>query len=173
MVDGSSMVQNQKFRWRTWAGRNPVASKSRPYPDRSTMLSSRSSSMATQPMPPSLMAILRPGNRDGRPDQTHSAQADSDICPNRVAPKATSGLSSGMSGIPDDPTWSEMTVPVSSQAAMIGSQYPENRLGRPIRWGRSGRVTDRNPRSAFRRISAAPRSGSVRKVMPQGMMRSG
>ena len=78
--------------------------------------------MATQPMPPSLMAILSRGNRAGRPDQTHSAHAESDIWPNRVAPMATSGPSAGMSGMPEDPTWSEMTVSVSSQAATIGSQ---------------------------------------------------
>ncbi len=86
------------------------------------MLSSRSSSMATQPMPPSLMAIRMPGYRTGRPDHSHSAQADSDIWPNRVAPRATIGLSAAMSGMPDEPTWRETTVSVSSQAAMIGSQ---------------------------------------------------
>ncbi len=78
--------------------------------------------MATHPMPPSLMAILMSGYRTGTPDQTHSAHAVSDIWPNRVAPRATAGHSAGRSGIPEEPTWRERTVSVSSQAAMIGSQ---------------------------------------------------
>ena len=86
------------------------------------MLSSRSSSMATHPMPPSLMAMRTSGKRTGRPDQSHSAHAVSDIWPKSVAPRATSGPSVGRSGIPDEPTCREMTVPVSAQAATIGSQ---------------------------------------------------
>ena len=86
------------------------------------MLSSRSSSMATHPMPPSLMAICSSGYRTGNPDHSHSAQAVSDIWPNRVAPSWSSGPSAGMSGIPEDPTCRETTVSVSSQAAMTGSQ---------------------------------------------------
>ena len=42
-----------------------------------------------------------------------------------------------------------------------------------MRCGRSGSVTERKPRSAFRRISAAPTSASASQVMPIGMMRSG
>ena len=66
-----------------------------------------------------------------------------------------------------------MTVPVSAQASTIGSHQPLNSDGRPMRWGRSGSVTERKPRSALRRISAAPSSGSVSHVMPIGMVRSG
>ena len=42
-----------------------------------------------------------------------------------------------------------------------------------MRCGRSGSVTAVKPRSALRWISAAPFSGSVRNVMPRGMIRSG
>ena len=62
------------------------------------------------------------GNRNGMPDQTQSAQACSDSAENSVAASSTSGASTGMSIIPDEPTWRQMTVPVSTQAAMMGSQ---------------------------------------------------
>ena len=39
--------------------------------------------------------------------------------------------------------------------------------------GRSGRVTEVNPRPALRRISAAASSGSAKYVIPSGMIRSG
>ena len=45
--------------------------------------------------------------------------------------------------MPELPTWSEMTVSVSTQAWMIGSQWSRShRFGRPTAWGRSGKVTD-------------------------------
>ena len=58
IVDGSSRVQNQKLRLEH-IGRPHVPTQA--VPDRSTMLSRRSMSMATQPMPPSLMAIFSVG----------------------------------------------------------------------------------------------------------------
>ncbi|CAB4705258.1 unannotated protein [freshwater metagenome] len=139
------------------------------------MLSSRSISMATQPMPPSDIAIFRFGNSTAHPAQSHSTQAVSDNCPNRVAVSgiATSQQPSGRSPSPEEPTCRLITVSVSAQARRIGSQYRSNIDGRPKRCGRSGSVTVRNPRAALRRISAAPNSGSVRKVMPSGMVRSG
>src|SRR5436853_51888 len=60
-------------------------------------------SMATQPMPPSDMATLRSGWRTGQPDHSHSAQAVSDIWPNRVAPSWRAGHPSGKSAIPAEP----------------------------------------------------------------------
>jgi hypothetical protein len=75
--------------------------------------------------------------------------------------------------MPELPTWRLMTVSVSAHAAMIGSHQPLNRAGSPMRWGRSGRVTERKPRAALRLISSAPVSASPRNVMPRGMMRSG
>ena len=67
-----------------------------------------------------------------------------------------------------------MTVSVSAHAAMIGSQWSRSHSdGRPIACGRSGNVTDVNPRAALRRISSAAIAGSARYVMPSGTMRSG
>ena len=61
---------------------------------------------------------------------------------------------------PADPTWRLMTVPVSAQAAMNGSQWPECSVGRPWGAGDSGKVTEVNPRSAFSLIISAPTVGS-------------
>src|SRR5579871_2696012 len=119
IVEGSSMVQNQKLRRSTSAGR---MSHPRPYPERSMMLSRRSISIATQPMPPSDMAILRLGYFTGHADHNHSAHAVSDSCPNNVAPSDNVGQPSGWSAMPDDATCRLMTVSVSEQARMIGSQ---------------------------------------------------
>ena len=74
-------------------------------------------SMATQPMPPSLMAILRVGMAQGRsPDHSHSAQAVSDSWPNSVAPSCRASMPApGGAGLrPELPTWSETTVSVST-----------------------------------------------------------
>ena len=76
--------------------------------------------------------------------------------------------------MPELPTCSEITVSVSTHAAMIGSQCSRSHSeGRPIACGRSGNVTDVKPRAALRRISAAASAGSARYVMPSGTMRSG
>ena len=61
---------------------------------------------------------------------------------------------------PDDPMCRLTTVPVSAQAAMMGSQCPEWTLGKPSMAGFSLKVTARKPRSAFCRIIVAPSSGS-------------
>jgi hypothetical protein len=81
--------------------------------------------------------------------------------------------SGGRSPMPDDPTWRHTTVPVSAQASRMGAQCSSKIDGYPIWCGRSGRVTARKPRSALRRISAAPSSGSESQVIPNGMIRSG
>ena len=101
--------------------------------------------MATQPMPPSDMAIFSSGYFTAQPDHSHSAHAVSDSWPKRVAPSCIAGQPSGKSAIPDDPTWRLMTVSVSAHARMIGSQYRSKIDGMPSRWGRSGNVTERNP----------------------------
>ena len=93
-----------------------------PYPERSMMLSKRSISMATHPMPPSDIATLSSGYFTAHADHSHSAQAVSDIWPNSVAPSWTAGLYVGKSTMPDEPTCRLITVPVSAQARMIGSQ---------------------------------------------------
>src|SRR5690348_8167848 len=115
------------------------------------MLSSRSTSIATQPIPPSDIATFRFGKRTAYPDQSHSAHALNDIWPNIVAPSWIDGASFGIGYIPDEPTCSEMTVSVSAHAAMIGSQYRSKIDGNPMFCGRSGNVTERNPRAALRR----------------------
>src|SRR5260370_899884 len=61
------------------------------------MLSSRSRSMATHPIPPSLIATLMPRNPAGSPDHSPSAQADNDRWPHRRAPL-------GIGGSGEDPT---------------------------------------------------------------------
>jgi len=58
----------------------------------------------------------------------------------------TAGEPAGSAGIPELPTWREMTVSVSAQAAMIGSQCGSHSDGSPISWGLSGRVTEVKPR---------------------------
>ena len=63
---------------------------------------------------------------------------------------------------------------VSAHAAMIGSQWSRSHSdGRPMACGRSGNVTERNPRAALRRISSAASAASARYVMPSGTIRSG
>ena len=88
------------------------------------MLSSRSSSIATHPMPPSAIATLRPGQRTVHPDHSHSVQACSDSWPNSVAASGMIARShpGGKSPSPDEPTCRHTTVSVSAQARRIGSQ---------------------------------------------------
>ena len=59
------------------------------------MLSRRSSSIATQPMPPSLIAILSVGCFTGYSDHSHSAAAVSESWPKSVAPICRPGASGG------------------------------------------------------------------------------
>ena len=127
------------------------------------MLSRRSSSIATQPIPPSDIAILSDGCFSGYSLQSHSAQAASESWPNIVAPSWSWGAPSGIGYMPEEPTWSEITVSVSTQAWTIGSQcLRSQRFGMPTACGRSGKVTEVKPRSALRWISAAACCGSVR-----------
>ena len=64
------------------------------------MLSSRSSSIATQPMPPSLIAIFRSGESYGVARPQPLGAAPSDSWPNSVAPSCTSGRVVGHVGHP-------------------------------------------------------------------------
>src|SRR5437764_864760 len=113
------------------------------------MLSRRSTSIATHPMPPSDMATLSVGYFTAHADHSHSAHAVNDICPKRVAPNCTAGEYCGNSTMPDEPTCRLITVSVSAHARMIGSQYLSKIEGMSMRCGRSGNVTDRNPRAAL------------------------
>ncbi len=98
------------------------------------MLSSRSISMATQPMPPSAIATRSPGNRTVQPDQSHSVQACSESWPKTVATRGIRARSQpgGTSPMPDEPTWRHTTVPVSAHARSIGSQWSSKIEGKPI-----------------------------------------
>ena len=119
--------------------------------------------MATHPMPPSLIAILRSGCSTGYPDHSHSAHEPSDSWPNSVAASWVTGAPGGYGCTPELPTCNEITVSVSTHAAMIGSQWSRSHNdGRPTACGRSGNVTERNPRSALRRISPAASAASAR-----------
>ena len=76
--------------------------------------------------------------------------------------------------MPELPTCSDTTVPVSAHAPRTGSQKSvSHRLGRPTAWGRSGRATEVKPRSAFLRISAAASVAPPSHVIPPGTIRSG
>ena len=87
--------------------------------------------MATQPIPPSDMAIFSSGKRAGQPLQSHSEQAVMATWAKSVPPSSIIGAPGGMSGKPDEPTWRFSTVPVSEQARMIGSQYSSKTGGSP------------------------------------------
>src|SRR5215470_7888262 len=122
MVEGSSIRQNQKF-WRsTSEGERFLSVQPAPYPERAMMLSRRSASMATQPMPLSAIAILSAGYFTGHGLHTHSEQVSMAIGPNSVAPSSSIGAPAGIFAKPEEPTCSESTVSVSAQARMIGSQ---------------------------------------------------
>src|SRR5262249_32416092 len=121
IVDGSSIVQNQKFRRRTSDGGRPHWSADHQWP-RETMLSRRSSIVATQPMPPSVIAILRSGCRTGYPDQGHSAQGYAADTAVTVVASWKNGPSGSCGSTPPDPKCRQTTVSVSTHASMIGSQ---------------------------------------------------
>src|SRR5450631_3448654 len=99
--------------------------------------------MATQPIPPSDRAIFSVGYRKGYPDQSQWAHEVSAEIGNNVEPSCRRGTSDGrlFSGSPDEPTWRQITVSVSTQASMIGSHQPELSDGRPRLWGCSGKDT--------------------------------
>ena len=90
-------------------------------------------------------------------------QAPSESWPNIVAAIWTAGLPGGNGYTPELPTCNEMTVSVSTQARMIGSQWSRSHSdGSPMACGRSGSVTDTKPRAALRSISATASTGSAR-----------
>ncbi len=131
-------------------------------------------SIATHPMPPSLIAIFRVGCFTGYSDHSHSAAACSESWPKSVAPICNPGEPGGPMTEPELPTCSDTTVSVSTHAWMIGSQWSRSqRLGRPIASGRSGIEMPVKPRSALRWISATAASGSLNMAMPSGTMRVG
>src|SRR5580698_3087150 len=118
--------------------------------------------IGTQPMPPSLRAILRSGYSAGIPAHTQSTAAQkapdgkSDVCtlsPPPGDPCRTKPLA---------PQCSEMTVLVSSQALKNGSQYLMSVMGGSLsRCGDSRNDTDVKPSSALRLTSSPASTGSL------------
>src|SRR5678816_3965067 len=120
--EGSSMAQNQKLRLNTSAGDISMPSHV-PYMELYlSMCSKRSSRPATHPMPPSLMHRRSCGNRTGILEKSQSTAAYIAYAKNN-APVASLGASGAVVGeVPDEPTCRHTTVPVSSHAAISGSQ---------------------------------------------------
>src|SRR6204780_5416704 len=91
-----------------------------------------------------------------RTPEKRKSHNDDMALPKLSAAATATGASADVAGIFDDePMCMLTTVPVSSQAAKKGSQYPLWMLGSP-RWGGiSLKHTARTPRAALRRTSAA------------------
>src|SRR6202167_4923385 len=96
-----------------------------------------------------------------RTPENRKSHNDDMALPKLSAAATATGASADVAGIFDDePMCMLTTVPVSSQAAKNGSQYPLWMLGSP-RWGGiSLKHTARTPRAALRRTSAAASSAS-------------
>src|SRR5258705_9058051 len=102
---------------------------------------SRSTSPGTQPMPPSDSTILMSGNRTGMREYSQSTAENMEY-PKNSTPTTSGGASSAVDGdVPDEPMCRLMTVPVSAQARMMGSQCPVCSDGMPSRCGASVNVT--------------------------------
>jgi hypothetical protein len=87
---------------------------------------------------------------------------------------ASVGMSSDVRiRLEEDPTCIETTIPVSSQARSIGSQWSVWIDGRPSLVGFSEKATDLAPRAAVRSISAAAAAGSQSGMIIIGMNRPG
>ena len=161
IVDGSSIMQNQKLR-RRHVGR--ARSSCRASPSRSPsalmMLSRRSIRPATQPMPPSLIAILQLGipRRPAAP-QPLRARLERHRPGTSWRRARASARPAASAGSPTSRRAGSARSAVSAQARMIGSQYASKTGGRPWRCGCSGIVTAVKPRFALRRISSAPLLG--------------
>src|ERR1700716_401520 len=90
----------------------------------------------------------------------------------RLIPTAGGASGETVSIFDDEPMCMQIAVSVSAHAAKNGSQKPEWMLGKPSTQGFSLKVTERKPRSALRRISAAASSASQSGTTPSGMRRS-
>src|ERR1700692_4432395 len=125
--DWSSTAQNQKFRLKTSAGcRLSPSAFHAPYMSwKLSMWSRRSRRPATQPIPPSDRQILKDGYLVHTPEYSQSTAAVMAYAKNST-PATSGGASSVVDGdVPDDPMCRFTTVPVSAQAAISGSQWPE------------------------------------------------
>src|SRR6202034_2724528 len=107
-----------------------------------------------------------------RTPEKRKSHSDDIALPKLSAAPTPTGASADVAGIFDDePMCMLTTVPVSSQAAKNGSQYPLWMLGRP-RWGGiSLKHTARTPRAALRRTSVAALWASHNGMMHSGSSR--
>ena len=119
-------------------------------------------SMGTHPMPPSDMAMFRPGKRRGTPDHSHSPPATRALTGKRVGSSSKGGSGEGSGAHDEAPVCRQTTVPVSSQAAKKGSHSPLKMDGRPSWAGNSGKLTATKPRAALARTSPAAMATSAR-----------
>src|SRR5688572_435912 len=121
-----------------------------------------------QPIWPSLYASFTSGNCTSLPEKSQSLIDAMALLNDSVAATAT-GASPEVAGMRDDePMCMQITVLVSWQAAMNGSQSPEWIDGSP-RWGGiSLKQTARAPRVALRTTSSAASTGSHRGMIGSG-----
>src|ERR1700722_3011212 len=118
------MVQNQKLRCMTWRGDRGMPSQVPKISWYRETWSRRSSRPATHPIPPPERQILISGNRTGIFEYSQSIAANM-AHPKNSTPIVSEGAPVDVAGADDDdPAWRHSTVPVSSQAAMNGSQCP-------------------------------------------------
>src|ERR1019366_7733087 len=108
------------------------------------------------------MAMESRGNRNGTPDHSHSPAATSALTAYSVGSNSKGGLGEASGAQDEEPVWRQTTVPVSSQAAKKGSQWPLKMEAKPSCAGNSGKLTALNPRAAFRSISPTAVSMSAR-----------
>ena len=138
------------------------------------MLSSRSCSIATQPMPPSRHRDLevRVLHRVARP-QPLGAGGERQLAEQRGAERHHRRARRHVGDAGRADVQADHGVGLGARRDDRVPPARRRSVGRPMRCGCSGSVTAVKPRSALRRISSAPCSGSARYVMPSGTMRSG
>ena len=158
MVDGSSMVQNQKLRCSTSAGRTSHPSAvARAVDDVVEPVEQHrdpaDAALAHRDLERRVLhRVLRP--------QPLGARVQRQLAEQRGAELEARARPAGTSRQPELPTCSETTVSVSTHASMIGSQWSRPRDRREADQVRAlGQLTAVNPRSALRRISAAATLG--------------
>src|SRR5437868_3674673 len=113
------------------------------------------------------------GKRSGMPDQSQSAQAYIALAGIMVVIAAMGVSGEGTGDQLAAPVCRQRTVPVSSQAARNGSQWPVWIEGSLSLVGNSGKTTALKPLAALALISLAARSGSGSQGSCRPMIRSG
>src|SRR3954469_9655429 len=131
--------------------------------------SARSRMYGNQPIWPSEYASFNVGKRTSTPEKRKSESDAIALLNDNVAATAT-GASPDVAGIcDDDPMCMHTTVAVSAHAWKNGSHSPLWMLGSPSFGGISEKHTERTPRFALRRTSAAAASTSQSGINVSGM----